>query len=81
MSSVGMNFGRSNREKFNYLLISAICVSLVSIIIRLIAINTLEQDFFEYYELFYIVLGAGLGFMIAQLFIKAHVKSIRRGGI
>lgn len=78
---IKINFGRSVPEKFGYLIVTTVFVFFTSKIFEFIVINTQPQDYVIHYSLFFTVVGAILGFVVAQLFIKSHIKSIRKYGV
>lgn len=78
MSKVGLEFGKGNREKFGYLIITATLVFLIVILTRIFVLGSgLDPDYYAKYELFYTSVGAVLGFAVSQLFIRRHIKAVR----
>lgn len=78
MSKVGLEFGSKYREKFGYLVITAILVFFVVILTRVVVLGSgIDPDYYAKYELFYTSVGAILGFGISQLFIRRHIKAVR----
>ena len=78
MGRVGLEFGSKYREKFGYLVITAILVFFIVILTRMVALGSgLDPDYYAKYELFYTSIGAVIGFGISQLFIRRHIKAVR----
>ena len=79
MSKVGLEFGKGNREKFGYLIITATLVFLIVILTRVVVLGSgIDIDYYTKYELFYTSIGAVLGFGVSQLFIRQHQRAVRR---
>jgi uncharacterized membrane protein YgaE (UPF0421/DUF939 family) len=79
MGNVGLEFGKGNREKFGYLIITATLVFLIVILTRIVVLGSgIDPDYYTKYELFYTSVGAILGFVVSQLFIRRHIKAVRR---
>lgn len=79
MGSVNIEFGSGYREKFGYLIITAILVFTIVIMTRVIALGSgIDMDYYTKYELFYTSIGAIVGFAISQLFIRQHQRAVRR---
>jgi uncharacterized membrane protein YgaE (UPF0421/DUF939 family) len=79
MGSVGLEFGNKYREKFGYLIITATIVFLMVILTRIAVLGSgIDPDYYIKYELFYTSVGALLGFGVSQLFIRRHIKAVRR---
>jgi uncharacterized membrane protein len=77
-----IDFGRTWREKFGYLIISGIFMLFSAMLfkITILATGTVDATFFTQYEMFYNIIGALIGFVISQVFIRMHIKAARRGG-
>jgi len=76
-----INFGRSLPEKFGYLVVTAVFMFFISKTFDFVVNNTQPQDYIAQYGLFFTVVGAIIGFIVAQLFIKAHIRSVRKHGV
>ena len=77
-----MEFGKSMRERFSYLIISGMFITFTVIILKMmLPLMGADEEFLATYDLFYSLVGAGLGFLLAQIFIRSHTKAVRLGRI
>ena len=77
-----MDFGKSMREKFSYLIITGMFLSTSVIMLKmLLPLTGADAGFLETYDLFYSLIGAAIGFLLAQVFIRSHTKAVRLGRI
>ena len=74
-----IDFGRNYREKFGYLIVTAILMFICSSAVVMFGKLTCTDEYFASYGLFYTLTGAVVGFVTSQLFIRQHTKSVRRG--
>lgn len=77
-----IEFGKTWREKFGYLIITGIFMFFSSMLLKvsILYLGLVGEDYFREYEMFYNILGAVIGFMFAQVFIRLHMRAARRGG-
>ena len=78
-----VEFGRTYSEKFGYLLITGIFIFVFTMMFRVLILvmnPDMNQTFYEKYDLFYSVIGAAIGFVVSQIYIRIHKKS-QRGGV
>jgi len=79
MDKIGLEFGKGNREKFGYLIITATLVFFIVILTRIVVLGSgIDSDYYTEYELFYTSVGAVLGFGVSQLFIRKHQRAVRQ---
>lgn len=78
-----MEFGKSMRERVSYLIISGLFIFFSAMVFKVMISSSglIEPKLLETYDLFYSIIGAALGFLIAQIFIRSHVKAVRLGRI
>lgn len=79
MSSLDIEFGKGKLDRFGYLLITLIAISFSTILLRVFAVS-MGMALVDYMrnEVFYNMIGALIGFMVAQIFIKRHTRALRR---
>jgi len=81
-SSMQVEFGKSLREKFSYLIVSGIFIFMTVLIFKTgLKLAGMDEQFLLDYDLFYSAVGAGLGFIFAQIFIRLHIKAVKTGRI
>ena len=77
--SLEIEFGKGRLDRFGYLLITIVMISLTTILLRVGAISMgMTLNDYMKYELLYNAIGALFGFMIAQYFIKRHTRDLRK---
>jgi glycopeptide antibiotics resistance protein len=76
---LSIEFGKGKLDRFGYLLITIIAISFSTILTRVVALSMgmMLVDYMKN-EVFYNMIGALLGFMVSQFFIKKHTKALRK---
>ena len=74
-----IEFGKTWREKFAYLIVTGIFMFGSTIIFRILmlTVGRVETWYFQQYEMFYNIAGAAIGFILSQIFIRMHIKAMR----
>jgi uncharacterized membrane protein YqjE len=78
-----IELGKSMREKFGYLIVSGLFIFFSTMTFKMLITSSglVAPEFLEAYDLFYSIAGVMLGFLLAQIFIRSHIKQVRLGRI
>ncbi len=82
-SAMQIEFGKSTIEKLSYLIITCLFTFFSAMFFKVFLglTGTVSPVDLMDYDLFYSVVGAALGFLFAQIFIRTHLKAVRMGRI
>lgn len=79
-NKIPLEFGRNYRERFMYLVTFAVFSLIMAICVPILVLNIMGADpaYYEKYKIFYQICAIAAAFIIAQVFIKSHMKVVRR---